>query len=65
MGPGIDKAQSLDALAKKLNIKQEEVIAFGDGYNDQAMFREVGHVHCNGECSRRIKTKSDIYYRFY
>lgn len=42
MGPGIDKAQSLDALAKKLNIKQEEVIAFGDGYNDLSMIEYAG-----------------------
>ena len=33
MANGIDKAASLDVLCKKLGIKQDETIAFGDGYN--------------------------------
>ena len=31
MANGIDKAASLDVLCKKLGIKQEETVAFGDG----------------------------------
>lgn len=34
---GIDKAKSLSVLCEKLNIKQEETIAFGDGYNDLSL----------------------------
>ena len=42
MAKGIDKAASLDRLAKILNIKQEEVMAFGDGYNDLSMIEYAG-----------------------
>ena len=42
MSKGIDKATSLDRLAKSLNIKQEEVMAFGDGYNDLSMIEYAG-----------------------
>jgi len=42
MAKGIDKAVSLDRLAKSLGIKQEEVMAFGDGYNDLSMIEYAG-----------------------
>ncbi len=42
MAQGIDKAASLDRLASKLGIKQEEVMAFGDGYNDLSMIEYAG-----------------------
>ena len=42
MAKNIDKAASLDRLAKSLGIKQEEVIAFGDGYNDLSMIEYAG-----------------------
>lgn len=42
MAQGIDKAASLDRLAKSLGIKQEEVMAFGDGYNDLSMIEYAG-----------------------
>lgn len=42
MAKGIDKATSLDRLAKSLHIKQEEVMAFGDGYNDLSMIEYAG-----------------------
>lgn len=42
MAEGIDKAASLDRLAKSLGIKQEEVMAFGDGYNDLSMIEYAG-----------------------
>ena len=41
MANGIDKAASLDVLCKKLGIKQDETIAFGDGRNDLEMLEEV------------------------
>lgn len=43
MANGIDKAASLDVLCKKLGIKQEETIAFGDGYNDLSMIEYCGY----------------------
>lgn len=42
MAQGIDKAKSLSAICKILNIKQEETIAFGDGYNDLSMIEWCG-----------------------
>lgn len=42
MAKGIDKATSLDRLAKSLGIQQEEVMAFGDGYNDLSMIEYAG-----------------------
>lgn len=42
MAQGIDKAASLEALIKRLGIKREEVISFGDGYNDISMIKFAG-----------------------
>lgn len=42
MAQNIDKAASLDCLVNHLGIKQEEVIAFGDGYNDLSMIKYAG-----------------------
>lgn len=39
---GIDKAHSLSVLIQKLGIKQEEVIACGDGFNDLSMIQFAG-----------------------
>ena len=36
---GIDKAASLSRLLERTRIKQEEVIAIGDGFNDVSMIR--------------------------
>lgn len=49
MAEGIDKAASLDRLVKSLGIKQEEVMAFGDGYNDLSMIEYASRCS-NGEC---------------
>lgn len=42
MPKGIDKAHSLSILLEKLNIKREEMIACGDGYNDIPMIQFAG-----------------------
>ena len=39
---GIDKAQSLQVLLDKLEMKKEEMIACGDGFNDLSMIRFAG-----------------------
>lgn len=39
---GIDKAASLSRLLERTRIKQEEVIAIGDGFNDVSMIRFAG-----------------------
>lgn len=37
-----NKGTGLEALAKILNVKQEEIIACGDGYNDLSMIKYAG-----------------------
>ena len=46
---GIDKAQSLRRLLAKVNLTPEDMIAFGDGYNDLSMLRlaEMGVAMAN------------------
>ena len=46
---GIDKAASLQALIERLGIKRDEVISFGDGYNDLSMieFAKFGVAMAN------------------
>lgn len=39
---GIDKARSLAVLLEKLNMKREEMVAVGDGYNDLSMIKFAG-----------------------
>ena len=38
----IDKAKALETVFKPLNIKREEVIAFGDGHNDISIIKYAG-----------------------
>ncbi len=59
MAQGIDKAQSLDSLIKELNIKQEEVIAFGDGYNDLSMIEFAGLGVAMANACDEVKQKAD------
>ncbi|MFI3304617.1 MAG: Cof-type HAD-IIB family hydrolase [Rikenellaceae bacterium] len=40
---GIDKAQSLARLAQHLAVTSEDMIAFGDGFNDLSMIEFAGH----------------------
>lgn len=47
---GIDKAASLDALGASIGVKQTEMAAFGDGYNDISMvqYAQWGVAMSNG-----------------
>jgi Cof subfamily protein (haloacid dehalogenase superfamily) len=42
MPPGVDKGSALAWIANKLDIKREEVMAFGDSMNDEGMLRWAG-----------------------
>lgn len=42
MPKGIDKAASLGRLLKHLGMEREEMMAFGDGYNDRSMIQFAG-----------------------
>jgi Cof subfamily protein (haloacid dehalogenase superfamily) len=49
--PGCDKGAALATIAGKLGIKKEDVMAFGDSMNDEAMIRWAGCgvAMCNGD----------------
>lgn len=52
---GVDKGTSLHHLAQQLGIKQEEVIAIGDSYNDIAMIKYAGLGVAMGNAPDDIK----------
>lgn len=60
MAKGIDKAASLDRLALSLGIKQEEVIAFGDGYNDLSMIEYAGMGVAMDNAVEGVKNRANI-----
>lgn len=60
MAQGIDKAASLDRLASSLGIKQEEVIAFGDGYNDLSMIEYAGLGVAMANAVDGVKERANI-----
>ncbi len=41
---GIDKAKGLSVLLDKISLKREELMAFGDGYNDIPMYNLLAQV---------------------
>ena len=53
-----DKGSAIAYLLKHFNISKENAYAFGDGYNDQAMFREVGHAIAMGNAVDVLKEKA-------
>lgn len=59
MAQGIDKAASLKALIESLEIKQEEVVCFGDGYNDLSMIEFAGLGVAMANAVDEVKQKAD------
>lgn len=55
MDQGVDKASSLDILLKSLGIKSEELVAFGDGYNDLTMIQYAGLGVAMGNSVAEVK----------
>lgn len=51
MPKGVDKSKAIDVICRKHNIKQEEVVACGDNFNDESMinYAGVGVVMFNGK----------------
>ena len=56
---GIDKARSLDRLINMLGIRKEEIIACGDGYNDQSMIRFAGLGVAMANASKDVQDTAD------
>lgn len=53
-----DKGSAIAHLLAHFNIPIEHSYAFGDGYNDQAMFREVAHKIAMGNAVDVLKEKA-------
>ena len=56
---GIHKGSSLAALADRLGIRQEEVAACGDGYNDLTMIQYAGFGAAMGNAQEEVKKAAD------
>lgn len=56
----VTKGQALKTLAEKMGIKQEEVVAFGDSYNDLSMIEYAGLGVAMGNAPQAIKDKADL-----
>lgn len=56
---GIDKARSLERLISKLKISREEVIACGDGYNDESMIRFAGLGVAMANATKEVQDSAD------
>lgn len=57
---GIDKAHGLDILLQKIGMHREELIAFGDGYNDIPMLQFAGLGVAMGNAAEEIKKAADM-----
>lgn len=55
---GYDKGDGIHYLLEHFHIAKEDAYAFGDGYNDQAMFRVVGNAIAMGNAVEVLKEKA-------
>lgn len=56
---GIDKAQSLEVLLRKIGMQREEMIAIGDGFNDLSMIEYAGLGIAMANAQEVVKEKAD------
>ena len=56
---GIDKAHSLERLLSSLSLERENLLAFGDGYNDISMLRYAGLGVAMANASEEVKKAAD------
>lgn len=61
---GIDKAASLARLLERINIKREEVIAIGDGFNDLTMIQFAGLGVAMANAQAPVKANADKITKF-
>ena len=55
MSEGSTKGKAIEFLANLLNINREEIIAFGDNYNDVSMIEFVGTGVAMGNAEEDVK----------
>ena len=56
---GIDKAQSLQRLLSKLHLTRNDLIAFGDGYNDLSMLTFAGMGVAMANAAPEVRAAAD------
>ena len=56
---GIDKAQSLLRLLSRLNLTQQDLMAFGDGYNDLSMLKLAGLGVAMANAAPEVRADAD------
>ena len=56
---GVNKGTGLVNLGRLLGIRREEIMAFGDGDNDETMLREVGFGVAMANAEEQVKAASD------
>lgn len=59
VGSGVDKGNTLAAVMEKLGIKEEEVVAFGDGVADVSMLQMAGLGIAMGNAPDSVKRCAD------
>lgn len=59
MDKGIEKSAALLHICNKLGIKTEQLIAFGDSYNDLSMLTAAGLGIAMGNAREDVKKQSD------
>jgi hypothetical protein len=52
---GVNKAEALVNLTKRLSLDLSQVVALGDGHNDLEMLREVGLGIAMGNATEEVK----------
>ena len=60
VGPNTSKAEALYTLCSKLGIEMDQVMAFGDSLNDEAMLLECGYAVCMGNGEDNLKKIADF-----
>lgn len=59
MDKGIEKSAALIHICNKLGIKKDQLIAFGDSYNDLSMLTTAGLGIAMGNAQEEVKRQSD------
>lgn len=57
---GINKGTGIKSLINILNLKPEEVVSFGDNYNDKEMMESTGYRVAMGNAVEDIKNMADF-----
>lgn len=56
---GVNKGKAMVRLGEMLGIRREEIMAFGDGLNDQQMLKEVGTGVAMSNAREEVKEAAD------